>query len=103
MFTPFKPTVKKQSLQKEGLPLRVNLIVPATKGKRASISFTYRPGLDDTEMVATSIGQALSRESVKESAKESVKETTESKESAKEPIKTYIKDYLDTIVDLHNE
>ena len=88
---PLKPVVKKQSLQKEGLPLRLNWVVPTTKGRRFAVSFTYRPGLDDTDVVSASIDQALSRELMKEMIKET-------NESSKESIKTLIRDYLDVIV-----
>lgn len=89
---PLKPVVKKQSLHRESLPLRLNWIVPMTKGKQLAVSFTYRPGLDDTDVVSASIDQAISKETMKET-KEMMKET-------KESIKTYIKEYLDVIVDV---
>ena len=41
---PLKPVVKKQSLHRESLPLRLNWIVPMTKGQQLAVSFTYRPG-----------------------------------------------------------
>ena len=82
---PLKPVVKMQSLQREGLPLRLNWIVPTTKGRRLAVSFTYRPGLDDTDVVSASIDQAISKEMMKET---------------KESIKTRIKEYLDVIVDV---
>ena len=63
-----------------------------TKGQQLAVSFTYRPGLDDTDVVSASIDQAISKETMKET-KEMMKET-------KESIKTYIKEYLDVIVDV---
>ena len=89
---PLKPVVKKQSLHRESRPLRLNWIVPMTKGQQLAVSFTYRPGLDDTDVVSASIDQAISKETMKET-KEMMKET-------KESIKTYIKEYLDVIVDV---
>ena len=97
--------MKRQSPQKEGLPLRLSLVVPVSKGRRAAISFTYRPGLDDAEIVSASIDQALSKELVKESKevnKESKEVNKESKESNK-AFKTIVKDYLDVIVDSHTK
>ena len=82
---PLKPVVKKQSLHRESLPLRLNWIVPMTKGQQLAVSFTYHPGLDDTDEVSASIDQAISKETMKET---------------KESIKTYIKEYLDVIVDV---
>ena len=82
---PLKPVVKKQSLHRESLALRLNWIVPMTKGQQLAVSFTYRPGLDDTDVVSASIDQAISKETMKET---------------KESIKTYIKEYLDVIVDV---
>ena len=86
---PLKPVVKKQSLHRESLPLRLNWIVPMTKGQQLAVSFTYHPGLDDTDVVSASIDQAISKETMKET-KEMMKET-------KESIKTYIKDVVEYI------
>ena len=87
--------MKKQSLQREGLPLRLNLVVPVPKGRRVAISFTYLPGLDDAETVSASIDQALAKELAKEGkeSKESNKETTKE-------FKAFVKNYLDIIVDV---
>ena len=63
---PLKPVVKKQSLHRESLPLRLNWIVPMTKGQQLAVSFTYHPGLDDTDVVSASIDQAISKETMKE-------------------------------------
>ena len=82
---PLKPVVKKQSLHRDSLSLRLNWIVPMTMGQQLAVSFTYRPGLDDTDVVSASIDQAISKETMKET---------------KESIKTYIKEYLDVIVDV---
>ncbi|KAK8823948.1 hypothetical protein WA538_001235, partial [Blastocystis sp. DL] len=92
VLMPLKPVVKKQSLHRESLPLRLNWIVPMTKGQQLAVSFTYHPGLDDTDVVSASIDQAISKETMKET-KEMMKET-------KESIKTYIKEYLDVINDM---
>ena len=70
---PLKPVVKKQSMHRESLPLRLNWIVPMTKGQQLAVSFTYHPGLDDTDVVSASIDQAISKETMKET-KEMMKE-----------------------------